>query len=760
MANILTFTENIPPSRVERFEEVLKNIQDAAKARKIAFKWEKKPAIEIPVKNQAQGANTRGAYQDANGVWVIQRVPFTVTHAPLDKSGFMPVAEIVKMPNNKVKINRYGTVSDEQMEKLFPKIQQKVVNWTGTCEHCNPDGDGRNKIRKNIQLLVATKDVTMKTKKGNIKFQEGDISQVGSACLQKYTDIDPKLIAELYRLERAKRIGGKHNAPSDDTGWGWKTMDMIDFLQRCVMFFGYKEKQYLASRGGLARMQEGEENAKRLYSAKSEKFKVGYRMEGGTGVFPMRKGVRLLQARMVDIDGVNYLQPFKLADYGVNEMIKKWEAGDPNACKKIPMLDENGNQEYDANGDPMFIAVPNVANIPRRIIQKKFDKILPLDEAVVKEANNIRKWMMRLQPKDIPGKEDLVNNMKAALMYGYVGTKNANDVTEAWRYYNISTYDERVKKAKEEAEKKRRERIKQYLEGEMPDGKFRDVSKYGYIAREIRDLPEYRSYTFYNRAYDSASNTLWADDDTWSKLKAVLKEKEDAEKRNREAREEFDRRVSIENMVKLGNRELNSLANRNIYAQMPSKEEIIEIMDWDKQSEELNARLIYTNYRGDVIYIYARPTDVLKWQSHYKVNAPQAQPQVQQPQPPVAQNIGGAKLKKAQITQAEAKRRAKDCRDTSQYQGEIGDIISVTGYVVFISRPFRNKINGYGRSLGVLSDSGDYYLIWFYNKDVPNLGQYICLDDYEVKGHNYYSGWKLHQTVIDKVGQTWQDCTL
>ena len=78
---------------------------------------------------------------------------------PLDKSGFMPVAELVKMPNGDVFIKRYGTVSDEEYEKLAPKIQAKVKNWSGTCEHCNPKGDGRNRIRKNIQLLVATRDV-------------------------------------------------------------------------------------------------------------------------------------------------------------------------------------------------------------------------------------------------------------------------------------------------------------------------------------------------------------------------------------------------------------------------------------------------------------------------------------------------------------------------------------------------------------------------------------------------------------------------
>ena len=749
---MLTFTENIPPSRVERFEEVLKKIQDAAKARKIPFKWEKKPAIEIPVQNQAQGANTRGAYQDANGVWVIQRVPFTVTHAPLDKSGFMPVAEIIKMPNGKVNIQRFGTVSDEQMEKLFPKIQQRINNWSGICDHCNPKGDGRNHIRKNIQLLVATKDTTMKTKKGAIKFKEGDISQVGSACLQKYVDIDPQMIAELYRLERAKRIGGKHNAPSDDTGWGWKTMDLIDFLQRCVMFFGYNEQEYLRRHGGLERQPYGEESAKRLYSTKSEKFKVGYGMQGGTGVFPMRKGVRLLQSRMVEVNGQNYFQPYNLQDWGVKALIKKWDEGDPNACKKIPLLDENGNQEYDENGQPEFIVVPNIANIPQRVINKKFDRLLPLDDETVQEANKLRKWIMKLQPKDLPGKEDLVNNIKTALIYRYVGEKNANDVTEAWRYWKISTYDERVKQAKEEAEKRRRDRVKQYLEGMMPDGKFRDVSKYGSINNELRKLPAYYNYTFFNQAYNRNTGTLWIEDKNWDKLKDESKEKEEAKKRNDEARNEYDRRISQDAAVRISDTEIYNLTGTN-----PDKEKIIEILGWGSNSEELNDRLISTNYYGKIYYIVATPSEVKSLVDYYNQ---QKQQQQQQPVAQIGANVGGGMNQKPQITQAEAKRKAKDCRNTSQYQGQIGDIISISGYVVFISNSFNNRINGWGRSLGVLSDAGDYYLIWFYNKDVPTLGQYICLEDYEVKGHNYYRNYRLNQTVIDKAGQTWRDCTL
>lgn len=744
---LITFTENIAPSRVERFEEVLKKIADAAKARKIPFKYEKKDAIEIPVADQAKGKYVRGAYQDANGVWVIPRVPFTVTHGPLDKSGFMPVAELIKMPNKEVLIKRYGLISDEQMEKLFPKINAKIQNWSPHCDHCNPKGDKRD--RYYIQLLVATRDVTMKTKKGNIQFKEGDISQVGSACLDKYTDIDPKTIAELYQLERAKRIGGVRAAPNDPAGWGWKTMDLIDFLQRCVMFYGENEKEYLSRRGGLARQREGEESAKRLYSAKSEKFKVGYRTEGGTGVFPARKGVRVLQSRLITIDGQQYFQPFNLADWGVNAMIKKFENGDANACSQMPLLDENGIQEYDDAGNPIFVAVPNISAIPLRIVRKKFDKVLPLNDSVIDQANAMRKWLMRLRPADMPGKEDLVNNMKNILKFGYVGMKSANDAAEAWRYWSISTYDERVKKAKEDAEKKRQEQIRARLEQAIPNGKFRDVKEKGDITNELRNIPSYQDYRIRQLAYNRNEGVLWVTDADWSILNGMQAAKKAIQKRHQEAKDERNRRITDEGA---GLRQRSTLTR--LFGRVPSETDVMTVLEWNKNSEELNKILITKNWRGDIEGYYLTSAEVDKLKAHYGMGqpAPQVVPQVA---PQVAPQA--AQQRKPAITQTEANRKKKDSKKTSSHQGNMGEKISISGYVTMTSKVFRNRQNGYGQTIQVVSDAGDTYVIFMYNSDRPTLGQYICLDDYEIVKHNDYYGHK--QTVIDSPGQPWRDCT-
>lgn len=752
---LITFTENIAPSRVERFEEVLKKIQDAAKARKIPFKWEKKAAIEIPVKDQARGKNVRGAYQDAKGVWVIQRVPFTVTHGPLDKSGFMPVAELVKMPNGDVFIKRYGTVSDEEYEKLAPKIQAKVKNWSGTCEHCNPKGDGRNRIRKNIQLLVATRDVTMKTKKGNIKFKEGDISQVGSACLQKYTDIDPQMIADLYRLERAKRVGGVRAAPDDETGWGWKTMDLIDFFQRCVMFFGHNEQEYLARRGGLARQRPGEEAAKRLYSSKSEKFKVGYRMDGGTGVFPARKGVRIMQARLVEIDGVTYFQPYKLADWGVDAMLKKYEAGDANACNQIPLLDENGVQEYDENGQALFVAVPNLAAVPRRIIMKKFDKVLPLDDSVRDKANDMRKWLMRLRPAEMPGKEDLVNNMKAVLKFGYIGMKSANDAAEAWRWWSISTYDKRREEAVKEDNRKRKEQLETMLKQRLPDGKWRDVSAFGDITQILRGIAPYNhDYGLRNRAYDKASNSLWISDANYTLIENKLQEKQEEAKRMKDAKIEFNRRIADEGQTLYNLQKIANEVGQNI-----RESDVEKILGWDKISKELRNMLINRKWNGDVTSYYFTTTEWNTLKQHYGAGQQPAQPVLPPIKPQGAQPAqAGGQTQKPAITQAEANRMKRDAKKTSSHQGSVGDMISLSGYVTMTSRVFKNKLNGYGQTIQVTSDAGDTYVIFMYNKNRPTLGQYICLDDYEIVKHNDYYGHK--QNIIDTPGQPWRDCTI
>jgi len=744
---LITFTENIAPSRVERFEEVLKKIADAAKARKIPFKYEKKDAIEIPVADQAKGKNVSGAYQDANGVWVIQRVPFTVTHGPLDKSGFMPIAELIKMPNKEVQIKRYGLISDEEMEKLWPKINAKIQNWSPHCDHCNPKGDNRD--RYYIQLLVATRDVTMKTKKGNMQFKEGDLSQVGSACLDKYTDIDPQTIAELYQLERAKRVGGVRAAPNDPAGWGWKTMDLIDFFQRCVMFYGHNEKEYLSRHGGLARQRLGEEAAKRIYSSKSEKFKVGYRMEGGTGIFPARKGVRIMQARLVKIDGVNYFQPFNLADWGVNAMIKKFEAGDANACSQMPLLDENGIQEYDENGQPLFVAVPNLAAIPQRIIRKKFDRLLPLDDSVIEKANAMRKWLMRLRPVDMPGKEDLVNNMKNILKYGYVGDKSANDAAEAWRWWSISTYDERVKKAKEEDARKRKEQLEVMLKQKLPDGKWRDVSAFGDITNILRGISPYNhDYYLRDRAYDRASNSVWISDANYALIEDKLKEKQEEAKRMKDARDEFNRRIADEGQALYNKNKIsNELGN---YVR---EDNIKQILEWDKETKELTVMLVNRDWRGDATSYYFTQAEWNKLLNYYGAGQP-AQPVQQQPAgqpaPPMAQG------RKPAITQAEANRKKKEAQKSSTYQGNIGDRISLSGYVTLVSKVFRNRQNGYGQTIQITSDAGDIYVIFMYNKNRPTVGQYICLDDYEIVKHNSYYG---KQNIIDSPGQPWRDCT-
>lgn len=744
---LITFTENIAPSRVERFEEVLKKIRDAAKARKIPFKYEKMPAIEIPVADQAKGKYARGAYLDANGIWVIPRVPFTISHGPLDESGFMPVAELIKMPNKDVQIKRYGLISDEEMEKLFPKINAKIQNWSPHCDHCNPKGDNRDRFY--IQLLVATRDVTMKTKKGNIRFKEGDLSQVGSACLDKYTDIDPKTIAELYQLERAKRVGGVRAAPNDPAGWGWKTMDLMDFFQRCAMFYGENEKEYLRVRGGLARQRNGEENAKRLYSAKSEKFKVGYRMEDGTGVFPARKGARVLQARLITVDGKQYFQPYNLADWGVNAMIKRFENGDASACTQMPLLDENGIQEYDDTGNAIFVAVPNIDAIPARIVRKKFDKVLPLDDYVIDSANAMRKWLMRLRPADMPGKEDLVNNMKNILKFRYVGTKSANDAAEAWRYWSISTYDERVTKAKEEAEKKRQEKIRTILEQAIPNGTFRDVTAYGDIRTELSKIPAYRDYRIRQLAYDPNAGILWVNDVDWSALNGRIAAKKASQERHKEAITERNRRISDEGA---GLRQGDTL--RKLFGKIPSETDVMTVLEWNKNSDELNELLIAKNWRGINYGYYFTSAEVGKLKQHYGMGQPAQQPAQQVNRNPAPQ---AAQQKKPAITQAEANRKKTESKKTSSHQGNMGEKISISGYVTMTSKVFKNRQNGYGQTVQVVSDAGDTYVIFMYNKDRPTLGQYICLDDYEIVNHNDYYGHK--QNVIDSPGQIWRDCT-
>ena len=141
-----------------------------------------------------------------------------------------------------------------------------------------------------------TRDITVKTKKGNVKFKAGDISQVGSSCLEKYTDIDRKLLGDFYELDRAQRQAGKNRSPQDPAGWGWKTMDIVDYLQRCIRYFGFNEKEYFRRHGGIALAKPdaiSRWGGKHLYEPAS---KGGIANKDGPTIFPMRKGVFLLQS--------------------------------------------------------------------------------------------------------------------------------------------------------------------------------------------------------------------------------------------------------------------------------------------------------------------------------------------------------------------------------------------------------------------------------------------------------------------------------
>ena len=739
----------IHPNRLGRFEEVLHKIKDAAKVRKIDFKYEIKPAIEKPVDAVlAAAGQIRGAYQNAANKWVVMRVPVVIEHGPFDKSGFMPIAELSKMPNKDVQVIRFPTITDKEMNKLWPQIEQRAQNWFPKCDHCNPKGDKRDRFH--ITLLLATRDITVKTRKGNVKFKAGDISQVGSGCLEKYTDIDRKLLGDFYELDRAQRQAGKNRSPQDPAGWGWKTMDIVDYLQRCIRYFGFNEKEYFRRHGGIALAKPNAISRwgdKHLYEPAS---KGGIANKDGPTIFPMRKGVFLLEGRIFEYQNKFWIQPYKLDKYGIKAMLEQAKVN-PALAKRVPLLDEKGVAQYDENGNPEYTLIPEMVNLPRKLFygsgrDKKFAEILPMGSQIVTESNKIMKWLRKLDVRDMKGKEDLANNMKAILRFGYVGTKTANNATEIWRQYNLSTYNAR-RDAAIIAQKEKARVIREAKLSAVVGGQWYDVPSLLHNATTtfIRTLVQY-DYSTREAMYDYVNNQIYLTPDDYKKFAEM--EKEEANKKQR-----MDEAYAAKKIMS---------ANGATWMRPPwgmNKDDMFKALSWDTHTSELNRMLVREGYgynRGkiDRIFITQAQYQLLR---DYKAGAVAQPPQAQVPPAQVVAPQAAKMDKKARISQAAAKQMGVNARSTSQFIGSKGDTLSITGYVTFISRPFRNRKFGSGRTVQVTSD-GNIYVLFYFGNTVPELGQYIGLEDYKVAKHDSYMRTK--QTVVEKENQPWTDLSL
>jgi len=767
-----TFTQLVAPSRVERYEKVLNEIKDAATRRKVAFGWEKKAGIEekVACPKNAVTCSIRGSYQTVAGDWVVKRVPFAVTHGELMEAGMKPVAQLKAKVNNItdvveiVQIERSGIVSNKEYALYEHKVNALVNDWKPMCVHCNPDGDGIR--RKNITLLAVTAPKkTIKTKQGNRTFVQGDIIQLGTSCMKKYLDIDPETLSKMYELERAKRVG-KLASSQDNSGFGWSSMDTIDFLQRAVMFYGYRVEKHLG-RGGLARQPAGEEAARRLYSASSEKFRMSNRYGGygydvkGTGVFPARKGNRVMQSRIFRFKEVTYMQPYKLNEWGADNMVRAYEAAitagvASDMAVEVPLLDSAGVQELDEKGDLIFTLVPNLDKIPERIIFKKFDRILPYGDDVVIEANKIRKWALRLNLAVFVGRGDLVRNWKEILNYGFVGTKTSNTAAEMWREYMIATYDDRREAAIVIETERKKAVLDTYCKSVIPTGQWFDVSNIDYrlIREQMNRDTLYSGYKNGNSprnvCYDTSLNLWWATQDGYDAV-LVLQEEQNAKAKIIE-----DANILFEDRIRAG-------AQRYENPQGLSKQNLIDLFGWDKYSARAFNMFMTKNYRNDDINrIYMTPDEKALYDANAPAPAvvtPAVAPTVAPTPPPVATAATAATTmsKSVKITAEEGLALKKAAQKTSAYQGSVDDIINVSGYVSVIY-PFRNRK---GATIQVVSDAGNVYVIFMRSATRPAVGDYIGLEDYKITKHNQFppNNYGTKQTVIDKKEQPFTDLT-
>ena len=380
---------------------------------------------------------------------------------------------------------------------------------------------------------------------------------------------------------------------------------------------------------------------------------------------------------------------------------------------------------------------------------------MPYGEEVVTLANDIRKWVLRLTPVTWTGQSDLIKNWKEILKYGYVGDKTANTAGEMWKEYMIATYDKRREEDLAVYQEKQKKAKEEFCKVAIPDGKWFDISKLNpqMVNNFVQNDLEYRKIVSvkgmrnYVRSicYDRTSNLLWATQYTYDNL--LLKQKElDAElQKGEEARK--IRRQKVDD----GGRTINNTKKLN-------EETILKILDWGSYSRQTIDLLISKNWRGDEINsIFMTPDEFDLYLAYGSTPAAPVAPVAPVVSTTATSVTAPSMTKSPKISQADAKTKSQNSKKTSSHQGNIGDTINISGYVTFVSRPFKNRKMGYGQTVQLVSDAGNVYVIFMYSQTKPKIGDYIGLEEYEITSHSDYYGMK--QTVVDKKEQPFTDLT-
>jgi len=565
MSQITTNTYNILPSRLDYFERRMDRIKKAAdsKVPPIKFEWTYLPATTIPLDplliSRAKANLIPDVRQLANGDWVRDVIPVKLEYGELTDAGFEYIGnirfgQIHDTSTGQIKTGFFPRVVKEigltdaeyaqRVAQVAPQLEALASKFQSygdlNCDHCSLTGD--KKERHSVEIVRATKDQKRKGKGGKFtrNLKKGDILQIGTACMEKYSGINVNALAAFYELDRAIGAYGPNGSPQNPAGWGYKEMGVWDFAERMIQYYNQREKEWLAGRrmslwevetpdiiynkGTLAPLmrRKGRTFAKRkIYDANKKVIGTEKYEEG---CFVMNVGERLLKGRQFDLyehdpnkEAKWMFQPFK-GQGSVEDMREMWETGinDAREYITVPVVNEvDGSLALDPiTGDVLEeeVAIPSSEYIEKMIRKDWKLKIVPIfppasDSKYVKRSlNRMMDWITNLTPS---GKyADLQIRIKQTVKLGYVGDKTKNDFLELWRMFSYANFDARKKADKKAQEKQWKAIGEKTLKVTNPDGewyKYEDLLTQNVVT--YGELIDYLSkiYTGHTSKYQGGS---------------------------------------------------------------------------------------------------------------------------------------------------------------------------------------------------------------------------------------------------------------
>ena len=765
-------TFNILPSRLEFFTKRMKTIESAANAAipPIPFSYtdpSKVVAKTIPLDpiliGRAKANLIPDCRQLSNGDWVRDVLPITVEYGELNEPnleyiGFIKYAEVADTSTGQIIMKREALpevireigMTDAEYEQRVTEVTPELVRLGQqfnsmkdlNCEHCSQTGD--NVDRHIVYVVRATKDHQRWGKKNKFKMnlKKGQLVQVGSFCMKKYSGLDVKALAAFYELDRKPTpAGGTNGSPQNPAGWGYKEMGVWDYAERMVQYYNQREAEWLSARNQslwqiaspdilYSKGTLGPLIDRKISYVKDPDTGRQVKPKVETGCFVETKGNHLMKGRQFNMweadpskDAQWFIQPYT-GKGSVVDMMTMWEDGLDEAREymTVPLVNMlDGSVELDpATGDILTeqIPVPSTDFIQRMVRHDWRLKIVPIfapatdSKFVKKTLNGMMDWLEDLTPSGMYG--DLQVRLKAIKNLGYVGEKTKNEFCEVWRMYMFHTFDRRKKLDFKNQTKKFQKIGSDELESKYPDAKW-----YSFAKDKAQRVAEYTSPIYitgssyrwqrmndFNKAYSPKFLTVfltpqqWADFPAWETAKIA---EELADRMEREARRKYNDAVQD---IYRSQRQSWPYPNMRSIPYAPSPTEFLEVMGWTALNEpdrfDLATRLFTVN-GGAVRTAYLKDDQLAMVQNKFRpqiVGTPTVTPTptiTPPPAPTPASATPPAPLPVARryaVTKAEARRKDMASRQTSRYEGTSaedsptgkGDIIPlVEGWVTWIS---------------------------------------------------------------------------